>query len=99
MDLEDDPIEEDSDPLEELSSETKTMIQQINRKMRHLEQEWKELKKMKQHYTTYLSHLQNSIVSRSFMLNANETVERLIIPNQYRETQEEEEIVPTQKCN
>lgn len=99
MELEDDPIEEDNDPLEKLSSQTKTTIQQINRKMKHLEHEWKELKKMKHHYTTYLSHLQNSIVSRLFMLNANETVERLIIPNQYIETQEEEEIVPTQKCN
>ena len=101
--MEDDPIEEDHDPLEELSMETNDMIRKITQRMKCLEQEWRQLKKLKGQYANHLSHLQNSIVSRSFVRHSNAMTERLIheIPNEYREitTQEEEEIVPTQICN
>ena len=94
-----DPIEEDNDPLEELCTQTKDMIRKITQRMKCLEQEWRQLKQLKGQYANHLSHLQNSIVSRSFVRHSN--AERLKIPNEYREitTQEEEEIVPTQICH
>lgn len=99
----DDPIEEDNDPLEELSIQTKDMIRKINQRMRCLEQEWKELKKLKEQHANYLYNLQNSILSRSFVQkNCNTIVQRLIneIPDKYRKiTAQEEEIIPTQQCH
>lgn len=89
-----DPIEEDNDPLEELSTETRSTIQKINKRMRCIEKEWNELKKIKQQYANYLSNLQNCIVSRSFVQQDRRLNESL-----YNKEIEEEEIVPTQKCN
>ena len=100
MNIEDDPIEEDHDPLEELSMQTNDVIRNITQRMKCLEQEWRQLKQLKGQYANHLSHLQNSIVSRSFVRHSN--AERLKIPKEYREqeeTYEEEEIVPTQKCS